>query len=166
MSYRHREEVSFHPLIKALLLLLPLVVLVAAVQGVQRPEEILALAALGLVFLAIVLLFGRMVVSVDDSTLRVEFGYLGWPSRAIPLDSIERAETVDYHPLVQFGGWGIRSGRFRNERTGCYSMRGNRGVLLSLRKKIRVCLTRSQQVLIGCEEPERLEQALRVSIPA
>lgn len=166
MSHRYREEVSFHPLVKLLFLLLPLVVVAGAASGPQRPGEILGLAATALVFVVVFLLFGRMVISVDESAVKVVFGYLGWPGRAIPLETIERAETVDYHPLLQFGGWGIRSGRFRNERTGCYSMRGNRGVLLSLRNKIRVCLTLSRQVLIGCDEPERLEQVLRVSIAA
>ncbi len=118
---------------------------------------IITLAIFGLVFL----LIGQMVVTVRGEELEVSFGYLGWIKKRIPIPQIKGAEVVTYRPLRQFGGWGIRCGCFNGERVGCYSTRGDRGVLLTLSEDTRVCLFRVRRLIIGSQGPERLLEAIK-----
>ena len=71
-----------------------------------------------------------------------------------------QTEVVTYRPIRQFGGWGIRGGRFQGEFTGVYSMRGNRGLFLSLTKETRFSFFRARRLLLGSQEPEKLQQAI------
>lgn len=57
-------------------------------------------------------------VRVNGDGLRVR-SLLGWPNIHIPLDRIERVETVQIDPFHEFGGWGWRLG-----------LDGRRGVVL------------------------------------
>ncbi len=106
------------------------------------------------------LLFGRLLIVINDNTLSISFGYLGILKKEIPLSEIREARVVEYKPLRQFGGWGIRSGKFEGKRTACYSMKGNRGLLLSLTHEIRTCLLKTNQVIIGCNFPEKLKESI------
>ena len=157
-SYLHEESISFGPVVKLLYLAMLGVFVWAQTRDDAGPLWILLLVG-GLLVL-IPLLFGRLQFRVDESTVSAEFGYLGWPTQRIPISSIQRARVVDYRPLRQFGGWGIRCGRLEGERTAVYSLRGNRGALLELSNEIRVCGARTKRFLLGCTEPERLTAAI------
>jgi len=118
-------------------------------------------AAMAIIFALILpLLFGRLLIKVSNNTLNISFGYLGMIKKDIPLSEIQEARVIEYKPLRQFGGWGIRSGKFEGEKTGCYSMKGNKGLLLSLTHKVRVCLLKTNRVIIGCNDPEKLKVSL------
>ena len=106
------------------------------------------------------LLFGRLLITISDSTLRISFGYLGVIKKEIPLSEIRESRVVEYRPIRQFGGWGIRCGRFEGEKTGCYSLKGKRGLLLLLKGKVRACLIKTNRILIGCNEPEKLKASI------
>ncbi len=70
----------------------------------------------------------RMVTEVRDDALRVKFKLL-WPERLIPYGEIVKAEPMRYHPILDYGGWGVRGfGRVR-----AFNVSGTDGVLLKLR---------------------------------
>ena len=156
MSYRCHEEISLHPIVK----IAYLAMLLAFVAAALGNGGFFVLLLVGLLLLTIPLLFGRLRIEVDEQSLRIRFGYLGWPKKDIPVEEILQTEVVTYRPIRQFGGWGIRGGRFQGERTGCYSMKGNRGLLLSLNNQIRVGFLRTRRLLIGTPEPEKLQLAI------
>lgn len=106
------------------------------------------------------LLFGRLHITVKGNTLRVDFGYLGILKKEILISDIRESRVVDYRPIVQFGGWGIRCGRFEGEPTGCYSLKGKRGLLLLLTRKMKACIIKTDRILIGCNEPEKLKASI------
>jgi hypothetical protein len=106
------------------------------------------------------LLFGRLLISVRGNTLHIEFGYTGLIKKDIPVSEIKEARMVTYKPLRQFGGWGIRCGKFEGMTTGCYSMRGDKGVLLALTHDVRVCLSKTDRVIVGVNSPEKLISVL------
>jgi hypothetical protein len=112
--------------------------------------------------LALPLLFGRMLTTVDGSTLRISFGYLNLIKKEISLDDIRGARVVTYRPIRQFGGWGIRTGKFEGKRTGCYSMKGNRGVLILLARDVRICFTKTNRVIVESASPEKLKASLKI----
>lgn len=67
----------------------------------------------------------------------------------IPAAKIESAQAVTYHPILEYGGWGLRRGW---DKSWCYNVSGNRGV--------RLKLTGTAGVLLGSEQSELLAQAI------
>lgn len=87
---------------------------------------------LAVVTLAMVLLVGTMVVfrvRVNGHGLRVR-SLLGWPNSRIPLERIEKVETVQLDPLREFGGWGWR-----------LAVDGRRGVVLRAGEALQITRT-------------------------
>ncbi|BDZ38957.1 DUF1648 domain-containing protein [Microbacterium suwonense] len=77
-------------------------------------------------------LIGTMVVfrvRVNGEGLRVR-SLLGWPNSRIPLDRIEKVETVQLDPFREFGGWGWR-----------LALDGRRGVVLRAGEALQVTRT-------------------------
>lgn len=92
---------------------------------------------------------GGLTVVVEPDRIRVGLGR-GWPIRTtIELDEIVELESVEYKPLRDFGGWGLRGSRRRR----IWSARGKRAV--------RLLLTDGRTVFIGSDEPRTLENRIR-----
>ena len=92
----------------------------------------------------------RLEIVVIGSGLSFRFFplHLGW--RTIPFSEIANAEAVTYHPLREYGGWGIRFGW----RGGmAYNIRGDQGV--------RITLNNGKKILLGSQRADDLAQALR-----
>lgn len=66
----------------------------------------------------------------------------------IPVDSIESARAIEYHPIRDYGGWGIRYGAGGK----AYSVSGNRGVMLEFKD--------GKRLLIGSQKAEELGRAI------
>jgi hypothetical protein len=160
MPYRYREKVTFHPLVQFLYIVLLAVFVVSILEGGRSSTSIGEALLVGLALVGMALIFGRLLIELDEEKLTMTWGYLGWPKKKIPLAIVGKSEIISYRPIRQFGGWGIRCGRVDGEITGCYSMRGNRGVLLSLTTEIRAGLAKTRRFLVGSQKPEKLLQAL------
>jgi len=126
-----------------------------------QPVPLVNVLPLAIIAGLLPLLFGRLLISVKGSFLRINFGYTKLIRKDIPLREIKEARVVQYRPLRQFGGWGIRSGNFEDKKTGCYSLKGNRGLLLTLDHNVRVCVVKTDRVIIGSEAPEKLRLSLK-----
>jgi hypothetical protein len=88
----------------------------------------------------------RLTTTVTSDALAVKYGFL-YKTR-VPLTEIALAEAVEYAPVREYGGWGIRgTGRRR-----ALNARGNLGVLL----------TRADgtTLLVGSQRPRELLEAL------
>jgi hypothetical protein len=114
----------------------------------QLALVVFAVTGLGLPPLIVVGLL-RMTTEVTPTDVRVWFGWVPTYRRIIPIDSVQKIEVVSFRPLIDHGGWGIRSGR-DGERV--LSARGNRGV--------RLDLTDGTRLLIGSQRPESLALAI------
>jgi hypothetical protein len=107
-------------------------------------------AAVGLalpMLLAICLL--QMTTEVTPAEVRVWFGWVPIYRRVVSIADIRRYQVVQYRPIVDYGGWGIRAGR-DGERV--LNARGNRGVRLEL--------TDGTKLLIGSQRPEELAETI------
>jgi hypothetical protein len=108
------------------------------------------------VMLAVIALLGalltlRQTTTVTKDSVSVRYGFL-YETR-VPLTEIALAEAVEYAPLREYGGWGIRGSRRRR----ALNARGNRGVLLTR--------TDGTTLLVGSQRPRELLDALaRVGI--
>jgi hypothetical protein len=101
---------------------------------------------LGVVALLGALLTLRLTTTVTPEALSVRYGFL-YKTR-VPLSEITLAEAIEYAPVREYGGWGIRGSRRRR----ALNARGNQGVLL----------TRSDgtTLLVGSQRPRELLEAL------
>ena len=91
----------------------------------------------------------RMLTLVTPAELRISFGFLPAYKRVVAIDAIASIEVVQYHPIRDYGGWGLR---FRPDGERAYNARGDRGVRIRLRDGSRL--------LIGSQRPEELARAL------
>jgi hypothetical protein len=104
--------------------------------------------------LLIQILFGGLTVVVERTGLRIGLGN-GWVFRTyIPFSQIESMETVTYHPIKEFGGWGLRGSKQKR----AWTARGNRAVVLTLDD--------GRRVYVGSDEPARLEARIRNAMGA
>lgn len=101
---------------------------------------------LGVVLLLGALLSMRLTTTVRADAISVRLGFL-YRTR-VPLSEITRAEAVQYAPVRDYGGWGIRG----SSRRRALNARGNQGVLL----------TRSDgsTLLVGSQHPRELLEVL------
>jgi len=152
---RFLEEIPF--LHRSFLIIFVLLGIFCLWSIIQQPS--ISLAVLLLIIVSIPLLFGKMVIAVNNE-LTVTYGYAKLIKKRIVLSDIKSAEVVTYRPIRNFGGWGIRCGRFRGERTGCLSLKGNRGVLLTIEKGTRFCFLKTNKLIIGSQRPEGLLEAI------
>lgn len=105
-------------------------------------------AAIGLLYL---LLF-RMTTEVDEQEIRVHFGYIPSYRWRLPIDQIVKAMAVEYDPIREYGGWGIRVLPVPFGRVSALNARGRLGVLLTL--------SNGRTMLIGSQRPDLLLQAI------
>ena len=92
----------------------------------------------------------KLEIVVTDSGLSFRFFPMHPKWRTIPFPDIVTAEAVTYHPLREFGGWGIRFGWHGGM---AYNVRGDRGV--------RITLNNGKKILLGSQHAEELAQALQ-----
>ena len=152
---RYREEIKFFS--RAFLFIIGVIVIAGVwlvITGIGNAGWAIVIAVL------FPLLFGRLLITVTDNTLRIDYGYLGLIKKEIPLSEIRETRVVEYRPIRQFGGWGIRCGRFEGEPTACYNLKGKRGLLLILANKVRACFVKTDRVIVGCNGPEKLKEVI------
>lgn len=93
-----------------------------------------------------------MTTWVDRAEIRVQFGsLLPVYVKRIPIDRVGSARSVEYRPLRQAGGWGIRWGRFEDKPTRFLNARGSRGVLVE---------GETLRFIIGSKFPEKFAEAV------
>ena len=90
----------------------------------------------------------KMTTTVSRERLKVRY----WPliTRTIVMSEIKTFAACEYHPIRDYGGWGIRWGWGRGM---AFSMTGNKGVQLELQS--------GKKILIGSHQANDLEVALK-----
>lgn len=100
-----------------------------------------------MVALAALVLSARLITEVRSDGVHVRFFPFGW--KAFPYEAIASYQTKTYHPIHDYGGWGIRWGREGK----AYIAGGNEG--------LQVLLNDGTKVLIGSQRIQELEAAVR-----
>ncbi len=94
------------------------------------------------------LCFSRLITEVRPEGLFIRYAPFHRKFHEISLENLKDIQAVTYHPIYDYGGWGIRYGAMGK----AYNVRGNRGV------KIRY--QGGHSLLIGSQKPEELHQAI------
>ncbi|WP_340267620.1 hypothetical protein [Sphingobium mellinum] len=94
----------------------------------------------------------RLKTSLDDVEITVRI----WPFPAAQLKytDIRKVEEIEYSPMADFGGWGIRYGLGGK----IYSMRGSQALKLSL--------SSGKIVYLGTQEPRKLSAEIKAHLVA
>ena len=106
---------------------------------------------LGGIVLPIFFYIMKLVITVEDTGVRVQF--VPFVNRVIPYSEVQSVEAKTYRPIAEYGGWGIR-GWGHGKRA--YSMRGTEGAELTL--------TGGQIVMLGSDNAQALANAIRQKI--
>jgi len=93
-------------------------------------------------------LYMKLEVRLHYANLQIRLGPI--KNKMIPIDEIVSWKAVEYRPIRDYGGWGIRYSFKR--RHWAYTMPGNRGVLIGL--------ANGKEIMIGSRRPEQLADAL------
>ena len=145
------EEQRFSPAIVWIVLVI--VAIAGAVAFLTASSDQMGAAPLALLLpigIAAALFLGfKLVTTVRQK--QVEFGFPLGLRRTLSREQIARVEIVEYRPLRDFGGWGLRFGR----EGMMYNARGNRAVKLSLKN--------GKVLFIGSQRPEQLASAILAS---
>ncbi len=117
--------------------------------GLPFPSRALIVAAVVGSAVAIEILLGGLTVHVQESSIFLHLGKVPLVRRRVPFSEIVSMESVRYHPIREFGGWGVRGWGARK----AWSARGDRAVALTLEGE--------RLLLIGSDHPRRLEERIR-----
>ncbi len=113
----------------------------------DEPQSSLLLVVLVVIIGLLYLVLMPMEVEVVNEKMEVRFGQFGRPRWRFDLDRIRGARQVEFSPLKDYGGWGIRTRRGKV----CLNQRGDRGVEFDYNERTYV---------VGSDDPERLLEAL------
>lgn len=91
----------------------------------------------------------RLETRVDELGIRFRFFPIHSKERDIFWTEIEKWSIQTYHPLLDFGGWGIRFG----SKSKAYTIAGRQGLQLELKD--------GRKILIGTQDRESLEEMLK-----
>jgi hypothetical protein len=149
-----REEQYFDWRVYALIASVEIVTALALLHGRARSLELVLGLMVGIALVMFVVLFLLfMTTEVTPTDVRVWFGWVPVYRRIVPIGAVRRIEIVTFRPIVEYGFWGIRSGR---DGSRALIARGNRGV--------RLDLTDGSVLLIGSQRPEALASALESAL--
>lgn len=103
-----------------------------------------------LVAMAVVLLFRLMSLQVTISREKISYRFrpfhIKW--NEIPRESISRLSVVQYDPIREYGGWGIRYGKHGK----AYTVKGRSGISIDL--------LNGKHLMIGTSIPKEAQRSL------
>jgi hypothetical protein len=95
------------------------------------------------------LLMVGFFIEVDDRYLTIRMGTFRLRVLRLELKNIQSVETVNFRPIRDFGGWGLRMG---SNNGWAYFMSGTEGV--------QITTTNQQKYIIGSDIPDRLAKVV------
>lgn len=90
----------------------------------------------------------KLITDVRMDGLFIKFYPLHRSFHRFRYEDLQEYRPVTYHPILEYGGWGIRYSR----KGTAYNIRGNRGVQLTL--------SSGKSILIGSQDPEKICEAI------
>ena len=91
----------------------------------------------------------QLRIKVSTEGLHYQFFPFHFKSHTIKIEDIEKYKAMEYSPLKEYGGWGIKFG-FGGK---AYNVSGNRGV--------RIQLKDGTNIMFGSQKYKELEKALK-----
>ena len=115
------------------------------------PQRLTIVASIAVAYVVLMFFLGGLTVLVKRTELQVHLGSIALIRKRISFADIVSLESVRYHPLRDFGGWGVRGFGAKQ----VWSARGDQAVVLHL--------VSGKQLYVGSDHPHRLEERIRAT---
>jgi len=115
------------------------------------PDFVVILLGLFPVMAILLFRFLTLETKIDESGVYYRFKPFQKKYKVIKPEDIADVEVKKYHPVMDYGGWGIRYGMTR--KGNAYNVSGNMGALFELRN--------GKKFMLGTQNPEAIRSALR-----
>ena len=149
MNFEEEQHFS-KPLLNALSFMMAAFVLIMwFALGVETEEGREAVFATFMFSFLFMVFFYTLKLNTQVTGEGIQIKTLYVVSRLIRFDDIASAEDVQYRPIRDYGGWGIRFGR----NGMAYNMSGDRGVVLKLKN--------GKRILIGSQRSAELAATIK-----
>ncbi len=116
--------------------------------------RVISIAAILGIGVAIRFTLGGLTVFVQETRVLIYMGSIPLVKRSVPFADIVSTESVQYRPVAEFGGWGIRG----MGKKKAWTARGNQAVVLTL--------ANDRLLYVGSDRPEQLEEHIRRAMMA
>lgn len=109
-------------------------------EGIWGIGAVILIVSLVFMFLMII----RLETRIDDYGVKFRFFPFISSWRSFPRTQIREIQVINYSPLTDYGGWGLKG----NRTTKAYSIIGDEGILLDIgeKKKIMIGTQRGQEL--------------------
>lgn len=126
--------------------------LIAGEVGSDKSLRISLLITFGIYFLVVLFILSvRLFTQIDETGIHYQFGPIHRSRRHVPWQDITYGAVVKYNPILDYGGWGYRSG-FLKKKGKAYNIKGNLGIKMELKN--------GKKILIGTQKPEEAKRVL------
>lgn len=141
-----------------LLVFLPAIIsAIVLLRFVNTGEEPASLIGLGVALATGLLLsFVSLQTQVTKVGVSVRFFPFVRKTTLYSFAEIESAEVIDYKPIKEYGGWGLRVGK----NGVAYSVSGKKGVLITFKEPRKMFWGKHKTLLIGTQKPEEWRRVL------
>jgi hypothetical protein len=92
----------------------------------------------------------KLITTIKQDGIYIRYKPFLYKDRFIPVEDIEKFEVRKYNPVREYGGWGVKHGKFGRGRA--YNVKGNRGLQLWLKG--------DKKLLIGTQRSEAVKRAM------
>lgn len=124
-------------------------VAVATAPGMSARDRAIGVVSLVALLVLTQWLVAGLKVRLYREHMELGLGRAALIHKRVLYRDIQDLESVKYHPLREFGGWGIRF----NGKKRAWTARGDRAVVLQMSDGI--------QLYVGSDNPQRLEERIR-----
>lgn len=104
-----------------------------------------------MILVAALFYFTRMIVTISSESIHLLYPPLLRKEIIFKSDEILKYEVRTYNPILEYGGWGVKTGNKKNGKA--YNVRGNIG--------LQLILTNGSKVMIGTQRKEAISAAMR-----
>ncbi len=87
----------------------------------------------------------KLTTYIDEKQIVYKFVPFHRKPHSILWEDVDSAEVIKYHPVMEYGGWGVRYG----SKGKAYNTRGDKG--------LEIITKEGKNILIGTREPEQLK---------
>ncbi len=113
-------------------------------------DDILLLIGIVPIGLCLLLFQAKLITEVKKDGIYIKFLPFHFKYQKISYNDIKKYEVIEYLPLRDYGGWGIRYNFFKKEKA--YNLHGKIGLQLEFKN--------GKKLLIGTQKPDEIIEAI------
>lgn len=153
MRYKETQEIKhlwlWIGLVVAILFVVILLMELATIKTIHTDTIVIlsSISALMTIFFKTL----KLTTIIDEFNISYKLSPFHLAFRKIPWMLIERCEVRTYNPVGEYGGWGLKYGR-----------KSGKAINLSGNKGLQLYLKTGKKILIGTQQPERLQEYLKM----